>query len=147
MPPLFMEEDIMLEINLGGKPYQIKYAYTPVVKSGILKKLAQMSDGDNGLDSIDKIMNILPELILVGLQKNHKKEFGYVYDTNAGKEEKLSKVYDALDDYFDGENADFMELFQSLQNELLENSFLSKMFREAQEETKNEQKVPEEQKN
>lgn len=144
-----MEEDIMLELTLAGKPYQIKFAYTPVVKSGILKKLASMTDGneEGGLDSIDKIMNILPELILVGLQKNHKKDFGYVYDTNAGKTEKLSKVYDALDDYFESEDSDFMELFKSLQAELLENSFLSKMFQQAQEEVKNEQKVPEEQKN
>ena len=140
----------MMELTLAGKPYQIKFAYTPVVKSGILKKLASMTNGDEagaGLDSIDKIMNILPELILVGLQKNHKKDFGYVYDTNAGKAEKLSKVYDALDDYFESDDADFMELFKSLQDELLENSFLSKMFREAQEEVKNEQKVSEEQKN
>ena len=138
----------MLEIKLSGKPYQIKYVYTPVVKSGILKKLAQMGNSEDGLDSIDNVMNILPELILVGLQKNHKKDFGYVYDTNAGKAEKLAKVYDALDDYFDDENADFMGLFESLQNELLENSFLSKMFREAQEEVKEPPKeVPEEQKN
>lgn len=138
----------MLEIKLSGKPYQIKYVYTPVVKSGILKKLAQMGNSEDGLDSIDNVMNILPELILVGLQKNHKKDFGYVYDTNAGKAEKLAKVYDALDDYFDDENADFMGLFESLQNELLENSFLSKMFREAQEEVKETPKeVPEEQKN
>lgn len=118
-------------IKLGGKDYTIKYAYTPVVKSGILKRLASMGDSEDGLDSIDNIMNILPELILVGLQKNHKSDFGYVYETNAGKEEKLSRVYGLLDDYFDNEDADFMNLFQSLQDELLENSFLSKMFRDA----------------
>lgn len=123
-----------MEIKLGGKDYTIKYAYTPVVKSGILKKLANMSNSEDSLDSIDTIMNILPELILVGLQKNHKSDFGYVYETNAGKEEKLSKVYGLLDDYFDSEDADFMVLFDSLQKELLENSFLSRMFREAQAE-------------
>ena len=136
----------MLEIKLSGKPYQIKYAYTPVVKSGLLKKLAQMGNSEDGLDSIDNIMNILPELILVGLQKDYKKEFGYVYDTNAGKAEKLAKVYDALDDYFDDDDADFMALFESLQNELLENSFLSKMFHQAQEEVAKEE-VSKEQKN
>lgn len=140
----------MLEIKLSGKPYQIKFVYTPVVKSGILKKLAQMGSSEDGLENIDSIMNILPELILVGLQKDYKKEFGYVYDTNAGKAEKLAKVYDALDDYFNDEDADFMALFESLQNELLENSFLSKMFHQAQEEVKNQemnQEVPKEQKN
>lgn len=136
----------MLEIKLSGKPYQIKFVYTPVVKSGILKKLAKMGSSEDGLENIDSIMNILPELILVGLQKDYKKEFGYVYDTNAGKPEKLAKVYDALDDYFNDEDADFMALFESLQNELLENSFLSKMFQKAQEEVAN-QEVPKEQKN
>lgn len=122
----------MLNLKLGKKEYKIKYAYEPTVRSGLIKKLAGMHSDDN-LEYIDATMKILPELILIGLQKFHKAEFGYMYDTNAGKEEKLSKVYALLEDYFDEEDSDFMNLYDSLQNELLENSFLSKMFQDAKQ--------------
>lgn len=122
----------MLNLKFGKKEYKIKYAYEPTVKSGLLKMLAGLGS-DNTMESIDAIMKVVPEMILVGLQKFHKSDFGYKYDTNAGKEEALSKVYAIVEDYFDEEDSDFMELFHSLENELLENSFLSKMFREEKE--------------
>jgi hypothetical protein len=75
------------------------------------------------------MMEIVPEMILVGAQKFHSKEYGYDYKTEAGKEEAMSKIYALLDDYFEEEDADFSDLMESLQAELMENGFLAKMFK------------------
>lgn len=127
MPPLFMEEDIMLELKLGNTDLQLKYGYEVVARTGILQKLSDLSNKDDGRSDIDKIMNILPELILVGVQKTNKNRFGYDYRTGAGKDQKLDIVYDLLDEYFEQDDADFMKLFDKIQEELVENGFLSKM--------------------
>ena len=79
--------------------------------------------------ALDAIMSILPELVLAGVQKFHKEEYGYNYLTGEGKEEQLDKIYALLDDYFDTEDADFQELYGDLQKELLDNGFLASMFR------------------
>ena len=127
MPPLFKEEDIMLELKLGNTDLQLKFGYEVVARTGILQKLSDLSNKDDGRSDIDKIMNILPELILVGVQKTNKNRFGYDYRTGAGKDQKLDIVYDLLDEYFEQDDADFMALFDKIQEELVENGFLSKM--------------------
>lgn len=141
MPPLFMEEDIMLEIKLGNTELKIKFGYEVVARTGILQKLVELGNKENGnLGEMDKIMNILPELILVGVQKTNKDRFGYDYRTGAGKDKKLDIVYDLLDEYFEQDDADFMELFNQIQDELVEKGFLSKMFREEQKEEQKDKK-------
>ena len=45
----------------------------------------------------------------------------------------MAKVYALLDEYFDGEDGDVEKLFGDLQNELLENGFLSKILRKESE--------------
>ena len=125
----------MLKIKLGDTELEIKFGYEVVARTGILKKLVELgnkSEDESNLDDIDKIMNILPELILAGVQKTNKSRFGYDYKTGAGKEQKLDIIYDLLDEYFEQDDADFMELFNQLQEELTEKGFLSKMFREEQ---------------
>lgn len=121
----------MLEIKLGNTELKIKFGYEVVARTGILQKLVEMDGEDkNKVSDIDKVMNILPELILVGVQKTNKERFGYDYRTGAGKDKKLDIVYDLLDEYFEQDDADFMELFNQLQEELTEKGFLSKMFRD-----------------
>lgn len=41
-------------------------------------------------------------------------------------------MFNLLDSYFDTEDSDIMKLYNALQNELMENGFLSKLFREEQ---------------
>ena len=117
----------MLELKLGNTDLQLKFGYEVVARTGILQKLSDLSNKDDGRSDIDKIMNILPELILVGVQKTNKNRFGYDYRTGAGKDQKLDIVYDLLDEYFEQDDADFMALFDKIQEELVENGFLSKM--------------------
>lgn len=121
----------MLNLKLGKAQFSIYYGYEATVRSKILKKLASLATEDEDEDSFDRLgvmMEVVPELLLVGLQKYHSDEYGYNYKTEEGKEESLSKVYELLDDYFEGEDANFTDLMESLQEELMNNGFLSKMF-------------------
>lgn len=130
----------MLKIKFGETELSIKYGYEVTAKSGILKKLIavdEMGSGEKKDDkevdmagALDAIMSLLPELVLTGVQKFHKEEYGYNYLTGEGKDEQLDKIYALLDDYFDTEDADFHKLYDDLQEELLNNGFLASMFRE-----------------
>ena len=131
----------MLNLKLGKAQLSIRFGYEATVRSKILKKLAALTvekEGEDNFDRMGLMMEIVPELILVGAQKFHSDEYGYDYKTEAGKEEALSKIYELLDDYFEEPDADFSILLTSLQDELMENGFLSKMFKE---EVKNAEKA------
>lgn len=122
----------MLNLKLGKAQLSIRFGYEATVRSKLLKKMAAMSverEGEETFDRMDAMMEIVPEMILVGAQKFHSKEYGYDYKTEAGKEEAMSKIYALLDDYFEEEDADFSDLMESLQAELMENGFLAKMFK------------------
>ena len=134
----------MLSLKLGKAQLSIRFGYEATVRSKILKKLAALTvdNDDDNFDRMGLMMEIVPEMILVGAQKFHSKDYGYDYKTEAGKEEALSKVYELLDDYFEEEDADFSALLESLQKELMENGFLSKMFKkEVETQEKNLEKA------
>ena len=133
----------MTKIKFGDKEYQIQFGYIATAKSGIIGKLIKSEnalDGDNIEDRIGDFLLLIPELVLVGLQKFHRDEFGYNYDTGEGREEALEKAGDLVDSYFDSEDADIKKLMADLRGELMNNSFLSKMFQEEQENQEKEQK-------
>ena len=134
----------MKTIKIGEKEYKIQFGYIATAKSGIIRDLVNIErmigDGESAIENLDKILMFIPELMLVGLQKFHREEFGYNYDTKEGKDEAFEKVSQLVDDYFDGDDADFKGLFNSLEEELLHNGFLSSMFNEEQESQNKEQK-------
>lgn len=133
----------MTKIKFGDKEYKIQFGYIATAKSGIISKLIKTEnslDGDNIEDSVGDFLLLIPELVLVGLQKFHRDEFGYNYDTREGREEALEKAGDLVDSYFDREDADIKKLMADLKGELMDNSFLSKMFQEEQENQEKEQK-------
>ena len=135
----------MTKIKFGEKEYQIQFGYIATAKSGIISKIVKMENSiQNGLtpEVLDGFLMVLPEIILVGLQKFHRDEFGYNYDTKEGRDEALEKAGELVDAYFDNEDSDFYELFGVLTDELMDNSFLSKMFREEQENQSKNQKNP-----
>ena len=126
----------MKTIKFGDKEYQIQFGYIVTAKSGIIGKIAnieKMMNGEMTPEEIDKFLMFIPESVLVGLQKFHRDEFGYDYNTDEGKDVALDKVGSLVDDYFDREDADFNKLLDTLTEELMNNSFLSKLFREEQE--------------
>ena len=134
----------MKTIKIGEKEYKVQFGYIATAKSGIIRDLVNIErmigDGESAIENLDKILMFIPEIMLVGLQKFHREEFGYNYDTKEGKDEAFEKVSQLVDDYFDGEDADFKGLFNSLEEELLHNGFLSSMFNEEQESQNKEQK-------
>lgn len=117
----------MTTLKFGDKELKIKYGYEATIKSGIIRELMNMDKTTEDMESVEKILLFVPEMLLVGLQKFHKKEFGYDPANKDQKEACLEKVYGLLDDYFDGEDGDIQTLFMVLQKELFENGFLSKM--------------------
>ena len=125
----------MKKIKIGEKEYGIFFAMQPTVQSGIVGKLAEVeSRKEWGVENFGDFLAILTELFLVGLQKNHKDEFGYNYLTGEGKDEALSKAYDLMDQFAEDDSEyDFTDLFADLNEELLENGFFKKLFQKEQE--------------
>lgn len=115
--------------------YEIKFGIEATTKSGILKKIKEIQQSsddeaqqpsDDFVDEIEMILNMLPEFLLVGLQKRHKDEFGYDYNTNKGKEEATAKVCELIDEYTDQEDSSIRELFEELIKEVMQNGFFKK---------------------
>lgn len=107
--------------------YEIKFGIEATTKSGILKKVKEVQQsGDDFVDEIEMTLNMLPEFLLVGLQKRHKDEFGYDYNTNEGKEEAKTKVCELIDEYTDQEDSSIRELFKELLKEVIQNGFFKK---------------------
>lgn len=115
--------------------YEIKFGIEATTKSGILKKIKEIQrssddeaqqSSDDFVDEIEMILNMLPEFLLVGLQKRHKDEFGYDYNTNKGKEEATAKVCELIDEYTDQEDSSIRELFEELIKEVMQNGFFKK---------------------
>ena len=98
--------------------------------------VSQQGEGSETLLQVEEMLLLIPEIILVGLQKNHKDEFGYDYDTGEGKTTALDKVFDMMDDYFEEESADILQLYNDLQNEMLSEGFLKSMFQREMAEQK-----------
>lgn len=117
----------MTKIKLGEKELNIKFGYEATLKSGIIAKIVQLDQIEDGVESVNAVLMLLPELILVSVQKFHEKEFGYDPNNEEQKEKQMKKVFSMLDDYFDQEDADGNMLYESLLTEMLANGFLSKM--------------------
>lgn len=85
-----------------------------------------MEETIENIDTLTAMMNVIPKIILAGLQKDHE-EYRCDYDNEEDVKEKTDRVIDLVDDYMDEEDSlDIMDLFSALVDELFENGFLSK---------------------
>ncbi len=113
----------MFSFSVNDKTYKVKFGYGVLSQSDILTKVATMGDINNPKD----IIAMLPELILAGLQRKHKDEFGY--ETEEEKKVAYEKVCDLLDDYEDESTEESPKngyiLFEKASKELEQNGFLS----------------------
>lgn len=127
----------MMNLKIGDKEFNVQFAYEPTLKGRLISKLAKMEkeakNTEENLLKVEDMMLLLPEILLIGLQKFHRDEFGYNYDNNEGKDEQLSKVFGMIDDYFDDETSDLLELYNGLTEEMMKNSFLSSLFNKEME--------------
>ena len=122
-----------MQIKIDGKDYKIKFGYKPTLKEHVISKIVKFSgmsdeNGDVDMEDLEELLLYLPEILLVGLQVNHE-DFRYDYDTKDGKEDQLDKVFDLIDKYTENSDSSVMDLFNGLQEALLEDSFLANMFR------------------
>lgn len=113
----------MFSFSVNDKTYKVKFGYGVLSQSDILTKVATMGNINNPKDMIA----MLPELILTGLQRKHKDEFGY--ETEEEKKVAYEKVCDLLDDYEDESTEENPKngyiLFEKASKELEQNGFLS----------------------
>lgn len=131
----------MYELRVNEKIYKIKYGYGVLYKSDLIDKVIAVSTGnpDNPADTVKNMMGITAELLLAGLQKKHKDEFGYDWESESERNAMILKVCDLIDDYEDEHRNDEVEeggtppngftLFSELQAELEKNGFLSMITR------------------
>jgi hypothetical protein len=87
-----------------------------------------MSEKDGNMEMIEDMLLFIPEVLLIGLQKEHKEEYGYNLDTREGYEEKKGKVFALVAELLDNDEVDAIDLFNELQEEMTKNGFLRKMF-------------------
>lgn len=130
----------MFSFSVNGKTYKVKFGYGVLTQSDILTQVSSMGAINNPKDMI----KMLPELILVGLQKKHKDEFGY--ETEEEKKIAYDKVCDLLDDYEDESTEENphngFTLFEKANQELEKNGFLSEMVKAMEEKSEEEKKLP-----
>ena len=130
----------MFSFSANGKTYKVKFGYGVLTQSDIITQVSSMGAINNPKDMI----KMLPELILVGLQKKHKDEFGY--ETEEEKKIAYDKVCDLLDDYEDESTEENphngFTLFEKASQELEKNGFLSGMVKAMEEKSEEEKKLP-----
>ena len=125
----------MFSFKVGDKEYKVKYGYGVLCNSDLIDKVTSIGSEDN---SFKGAMKTVAELILAGLQKCHKDEFGY--ETESEEETALAKVYDLMDEYEEESTEENPQsgysLFEKCNEELMKNGFLSEMTKRAAENAK-----------
>ena len=125
----------MFKIEIGGNEYKIKFGYEPVLKERIISKMAKIGSLFEGKEispeAMEDALLFIPEIFLIGLQVSHP-EFRYDYGTKAGKEDKLREVYEIMDQFLSNDG-DIFKLFEDMQNEMANDSFLSSLLRKGKE--------------
>ena len=77
----------MFSFSVNDKTYKVKFGYGVLTQSDILTQVSSMGSITNPKDMI----KMLPELILAGLQRKHKDEFGYETEEEAREESEFAK--------------------------------------------------------
>ena len=136
----------MFSFKVNDKEYKIKFGYEVLSQSDILTKTSNLG----AVNDPRTLVSLLPELLLAGLQKKHKEEFGY--ETEEEKKEAYRKVCDLLDKYEDESTEENpksgFDLFQKMNKELEKNGFLSGILKMMEEAEKNQKvtKIPQDHK-
>lgn len=124
----------MYIFKIHGKEYKVRFTYRMICKDDLLDKVSNLDlENMDARGIVDKLTTTTAELLLAGLQKYHKDEFGYKDEKE--KEQRIEDMLDLFDDYEDESTEDNEQsaasLFRDLQGELEKNGFLSMMMRAA----------------
>lgn len=130
----------MYEFRVSDKVYKVRFGYGVLYKTDLMDRVLSVStlNEENPADTLKNLIGLTAELLLAGLQKSHKDEFGY--ETSDEREQMILKVCDLIDEYED-ENTndngdrekDGFTLFSDLQTELERNGFLSQITQTAEQ--------------
>lgn len=133
----------MITLKVNNKEYKLVFGYGSLLKTDILDRIQ-----NSNKEGLKGAISLLPELLLVGLQKRHKDEFGW--ETESEKEVALDKIYDLLDEYesesTEDNPQDGFTLLQQMNDELGKNGFLSRIMKMAEAENQNTTKIPQDHK-
>lgn len=133
----------MITLKVNNKEYKLVFGYGALLKTDILDRIQ-----NSNKEGLKGAISLLPELLLVGLQKRHKDEFGW--ETESEKEVALDKIYDLLDEYENESTEDNPQdgftLLQQMNDELGKNGFLSRIMKIAEAESQNATKIPQDHK-
>lgn len=133
----------MITLKVNNKDYKLVFGYGSLLKTDILDRIQ-----NSNKEGLKGAISLLPELLLVGLQKRHKDEFGW--ETESEKEVALDKIYDLLDEYesesTDDNPQDGFMLLQQMNDELGKNGFLSRIMKMVEAENQNATKIPQDHK-
>lgn len=133
----------MYYFRIHGKEYKVRYGYRTVCENDILDRVMNIGSTEDGTVKglINNLVETTAELLLVGLQKYHSKEFGYGSDEE--RQKRIGEIIDMLDDYEDESTEeheqDAASLLKDLQGELEKNGFLSAIAKMGQEMAQMEQ--------
>ena len=138
----------MFVFKVNDTEYKVRFGYGVLCKTDLIDRMVEVygSETKSGAHQIREMISLTAELLLAGLQKYHKEEFGYI--TESEKDSALDKVFSLIDDYED-ENADgsdgeekkdALQLFVGLQEELQKNGFLSRVQRATEKRRQTEEK-------
>ena len=123
----------MKTLVIGGTEYKIKFGYEATARCGVIDNVTELEDlmekGENMKnEDLTTLLALVPKILVAGLQKFHKDEFGYNYETGEGKDAALNKTFELVDDYFDeNKDTDIIDLFNLLTEEMVQNGFLAQM--------------------
>ncbi len=133
----------MYIFKIHGNEYKVRYGYRTVCENDILDRVMKIGNSEDGTAKglINNLVKTTAELLLVGLQKYHSKEFGYKDEKE--KLKRIDEILDLLDDYEDESTEDHEQdaatLLRDLQDELEKNGFLSTIAKMGQEMSQMEQ--------
>lgn len=118
----------MFKFDVKDETYKVRFGYGVLRKTNLIDRITGLSDlKEDSEERVQEVFSLLSELLLAGLQKHHKDKFGY--ETEDEKKNALDKVDNLLDDYEDEGTEDKPQngyiLFEKLQEELMNNGFLS----------------------
>ena len=118
----------MMIFEANGKKYKVEFGYRALVKDGLIDRLANFKDNKESM--LTDTLNMIAELLLAGLQKNHAE---FRYDTPDEKIEKLDEIYDLMDTIDVEGKIDVFDLNGKISEELMNTGFLSRMAKAANE--------------
>ena len=112
----------MFKLSVGDKEYKIRFDYRALARTDVLSRAEGIAEATD----MAKVIEDTAEFLLVGLQKYHHDEFGFIYGDDSSREIALDKVY-ALMDEMDEHDVSVLDTFNAVSEELTKCGFLSQL--------------------